>query len=133
MDMSLHASSIEDSQGVSYRGRALASSLGDTERMTDDAWRARLAASLAASGKSARAVSLKAELGPGYLHSILVEGKDPTVSRLTAVCDAMGVSAAYVLYGIDVTPEDEEVIRILRDDPQSRADLISLLKRRARA
>ncbi|TIM14486.1 MAG: helix-turn-helix transcriptional regulator [Mesorhizobium sp.] len=81
--------------------------------MTDD-WRERLATALKESGKSKREVSLAANMGPGYVHSLLAEGKDPTVQNLIKVCDQIGVSLSFILYGYELTAENEEILRLLK-------------------
>lgn len=91
-------------------------------------WRPRLADALARSGKTKRGVSLAAKLGAGYLHSILVEGKDPTIDNLIAVCREIGVSLTYVLYGVEITPATEAILRELEAlSPARREGLLRLL------
>lgn len=58
----------------------------------DALWRARLLAAVEASGMSKRALSLAAGAGTGYVHSILVEGKDPTIGKLAAICAVLELS-----------------------------------------
>lgn len=82
------------------------------------------------SGRSMRDISLKAKLNPGYVHSIFNEGKDPTVEKLMAVCDEIGASPTYILYGVDVQEEDAEIIAAMRSDPAARNAILSLLRLR---
>lgn len=98
--------------------------------MKDDTWRQRLADAVQKSGMSKRAISLEAKAGAGYVHSILKEGKDPTIGKLTAVCDVIHASPTYILYGVDVHAEDAEVIEAMREDPGTRDAVVSLLRRR---
>lgn len=95
--------------------------------MADIMWRQRLRTALDDSGKSKRAVSLGINAGPGYVHSILNEGKDPTVNKLLALCEELGVSASWVLYGLEVRPEDQEVLRALQQSPEVRQNILALL------
>lgn len=81
--------------------------------MNDNEWKQRLEAAVEASGKSRRAISIAAGMGPGYVHSLLREGKEPTIGSLIAICREVGVSAAYVLMGQDVSDLDEEFISLL--------------------
>jgi hypothetical protein len=81
-------------------------------------WRERLERGLKDLGVSKRAASLKAELGPGYVHSILAEGKEPTVDNLIKVCEAAGLSATWVVFGYAVTPEIEELARLYAAAPE---------------
>lgn len=98
--------------------------------MVDDAWRKRLADAIAAKKMSKRSVSLDAGLGPGYVHSILSEGKDPSVANLEAVCKIVGVSLQYVLYGYDISPETERLLRLMEENPDSRDGILRILEAR---
>lgn len=96
----------------------------------DESWRDRLGAALERAQLSKRGVSLKAGLGPGYLHSILQEGKDPTLDNLLAVCAAIGVSASWVVFGVNMeSPEVEELARIWsRATPEQREGIRLILQ-----
>jgi len=95
-------------------------------------WRQRLAKSLEKSGKSMRYVSIAAGMGPGYLHSILVEEKDPTIESLVKVCKEIQVSISYVIYGYDVTPIQEEFLRLFElASPDDRQAILTLLRSRS--
>ena len=96
--------------------------------MADNDWRTRLDEAIRKSGKSRRAVSLEAGRGAGYVHSLLAEGKDPTVDNLMQVCEAVGASAAFILYGVDISPETEEVIRLLERNPAAREGILTILR-----
>ena len=80
-------------------------------------WRDRLERALKDRHISKRAASLAAEMGPGYVHSILSEGKEPTVENLIKVCVANGVSPTAVIFGYAVTPEIEELSRLYEAAP----------------
>ena len=95
--------------------------------MIDSGWRDRLQAALDKKGKSAREISLKAGKGPGYLHSILKEGKDPTVESMGAVCDALEVSVAWILLGVDMSRETEEILQAIEGYPARRDAVLQLL------
>ena len=94
---------------------------------TDDTWKARLHSAIEASGKSMRAISLASGNSAGYVHSMLNENKDPTISKLMAVCKAIPTSISYILHGLDVTPEDEELLLALQKHPRKRAAIRSLI------
>lgn len=98
--------------------------------MAKDVWRKRLSDAVEASGRSMRSISLEAGAGAGYVHSILSEGKDPTIEKLMDVCRVIGASPSFILYGIDVMPEDAEIIAAMRADPATRDAVISLLRAR---
>ncbi len=90
-------------------------------------FRERLRTAVAASDKSLRAISLAAGAGPGYLHSILEEGKSPSVDRLMKVCDAIPVSPAYIMLGIDAKPEDMTILELLHKNPDARDGILRIL------
>ena len=96
--------------------------------MSEENWRLRLSQAIEASGKSKRAVSQASGNGPGYVHGILAEGKDPTITNLMAVCDAIPVSIIYILHGLEVTPEDAELLKQLHDHPSKREAIQSLIQ-----
>ena len=79
------------------------------------------------SGKSKRAISLDSGNSPGYVHSILTEGKEPKISSLIDVCNAIPVSIIYILHGHDVTPEDSEILELLHRHPEKRAAILNLI------
>ena len=96
--------------------------------MNVQAWKSRLAAAVEASGKSKRSISEESGHGPGYLHSILVEGKEPKITNLIAICEAIPTSVTYIIHGLDVSPEDEELLKALYKNPQKRAAIQSLIR-----
>ena len=57
-----------------------------------------------AQGLSDRALSIKADLGAGYIHSIKSEGKSPTLASLERIAAALGVSVSAILES-EVSPE----------------------------
>lgn len=127
--MGAQLSSLEDMSSVHYKGRALVSEIADIARMKQESWRSRLAAAIEASGKSRRSISLAAGMAPGYLHSILVEGKDPTISNLLKVCEETGVSMSYILYGYEISGEVEEILDLLQSSsPRAREGLLQILR-----
>jgi ribonucleoside-diphosphate reductase alpha chain len=99
----------------------------------DDSWRARLQGILDRDGRSMRDVSLSAGLSAGYLHGILKGGKDSTIDRIAAIADALNVSLAYILIGLEVSPETEKLISLLQSDPASRDAVLQLLRARDKA
>lgn len=79
----------------------------------EDGWRDRLTKALEEAGLSKRRASLAAGLGPGYLHSILSEGKDPTLENLLKVCAVVKASSSWVIFGYDLaSPEVEELVQL---------------------
>ncbi|ETS05888.1 hypothetical protein Q655_01383 [Bartonella henselae JK 51] len=100
------------------------------ETMYINGWRQRLAAALEKSGRSKRSISLAAGKGAGYLHSILVEGKEPTIESLARVCHEINISMNYILYGQGASPEDKEFLDLISKlSPQERQAILTLLRR----
>lgn len=95
-----------------------------------DGWRERLRLALAERGISKRRASLDAKLGPGAVHSWLAEKKDPSIDNLMAVCRVLGVSLTYLVKGYDLSPEAEEILTLLAEDPASRDGILTILRAR---
>lgn len=116
---------------VLYEGRAVLSEITDIALMLDNKWRDRLARAIEGSGKSKRGISLASGMGPGYVHSILSEGKDPTIDPLLKICGEIDVSINYIIYGYAVSREDEEFLRLISQIPeQEKEAMLSLLRSR---
>ena len=62
-----------------------------------DGWRGLLLRLIKDRGETMRSVSKRAGLSHGYLHGVLIDGKDPTIDKFMAVCAAIPVDAALVL------------------------------------
>ncbi|MET3589885.1 transcriptional regulator with XRE-family HTH domain [Bartonella silvatica] len=98
--------------------------------MDIDGWRQRLKTALEKSGRSKRSVSLAAGKGAGYLHSILSEGKEPTIESLARICHEIDISMNYILYGQGASPEDKEFIDLISKlSPEERQAILTLLRR----
>ena len=109
--MSPNLSSKADKSSVLYCGRALIAVLADSRGMIASDWRERLAGSIKEKGRSLRDISLKAGMGAGYLHGILVEGKDPTIGNMAKLVDEIGVSLSFILYGYEMDADSEALLR----------------------
>lgn len=129
--MSAIISSKEDKSSILEEGRAKKVAFGQYPPMIENGWKARLEEALEQSGRSKRSVSLAAGLGPGYVHSILKEGKDPTIENLIAVANALNVSLSYLLYGYDVSKEAEEILSLLEKRPHQRSAILQILRDQA--
>jgi transcriptional regulator with XRE-family HTH domain len=92
------------------------------------AMRARLRSALEEKGLSMRQVSIKAECGPGYVHSVLEEGKEPTVTKLAQICNAADLSMSFILYGVKLSPETERLISLFEENPEKRDGILALLQ-----
>jgi transcriptional regulator with XRE-family HTH domain len=102
--------------------------MADIGVMRTEDWQRRLEAAIRDCGRSQREISLAAGLGPGYVHSILKEDKDPTIGNLLRVCRAADVSIYHILGGFEMKPEDEEFLKLLSsvDDDLKRSILLIL-------
>ena len=121
-------SAIEDKSSVLYEGRAEISHLEDIVRMQGTEWRARLEDAIEKSGRSKREISLAAGKGPGYVFSILSEGKDPTIDNLIAICGAINVSLTQILYGVQMSPETQEILSLIESNPNMRSGILQILR-----
>lgn len=95
-------------------------------------WQRRLEAAIRDSGRSQREISLAAGLGPGYVHSIFKENKDPTIGNLLRVCLALDVSIYRILGGFDMTREDEEFLKLVSSADETVKKSVLLLLQRGR-
>jgi len=97
--------------------------------MEQDEWRARLKQELATQGKSMRGVSLEAGLAHGYVNSLLNEGKDPTIANLQAVCEVLGITLPYLLYGYNLTPALERLVALAAESPEKTRAVLDLFQK----
>lgn len=121
-------SSLEDKSSILYEGRAKLSAITDIAAMENHSWKQRLADAIEKSGRSKREISLSANMGAGYVHSILAEGKDPTVDNLLKICEALNVSVTSILYGFEISPETEEILSLVEKNPKRRRGILDILK-----
>lgn len=95
--------------------------------MDFDKIRKRLLEAQAESGLSGRQISIRSGNAHSYWYGIIKKGKEPSVTSLAAICDAMGVSLAHILYGFDITPETEKLISYLEEHPEKVQGILSIL------
>ena len=100
--------------------------------MQDQEWRARLEDAVQESGRSMRDISLAAKKGPGYVFSILREGKDPTIDNLLAICGALNVSLTKILFGVRMSAETQEILSLIEDNPSARDGILQILRDRGK-
>lgn len=97
--------------------------------MHDDmGWRARLAEAAERDGRGLRTLSRAAGMSPAWLRTVLHEGASPTVEPLLRLCDALGVSAVWVLDGYEVGDKEIELLRLLRLHPAAREAVLAVLR-----
>lgn len=82
---------------------------------------------LVKSGRSLRDVSLKTGNAESYLAGVLSAGKEPSVGNLVRTCEELGVSVCYILTGIKMNAEQEQILKATQDNPDISAALLTLL------
>ncbi len=94
-----------------------------------ETWRTRLEAALKDAGKSKREVSLAADLGPGYVHSILAEGKEPTIENMLKVCAAVGAEPIWIIFGVPISKDADDLLKLWKTAaPETRQGILSILR-----
>ena len=96
----------------------------------DDAWFDRLERAIKADGRSLRAISAAAHLSPNFCQQLLKDRKEPGITKLMAILDALGTaSTLYVLTGREIMEADEEFFRlVLSLSPALRADALTFFR-----
>jgi transcriptional regulator with XRE-family HTH domain len=93
-------------------------------------WKSRLEQAIKDDGRSMRALSLEAELGPNYLSEVFREGKEPGVEKMMKVCDVLKVSFTHIVTGVDLDQDDEDFLRLLSDlEAEDRSALVALARK----
>ena len=101
--------------------------------MANETWRERLQQALEASGKSQSAIAREAGVGRSYLNGVLVEGKEPTLANFLSLAEALSVSATWLIYGVEISADTEELLRLYSRLPaEQRADFLRLAQSVAR-
>jgi transcriptional regulator with XRE-family HTH domain len=89
-----------------------------------DEWRRRLAAAIAASGKTNREIAKEAGLSHGYLTGLLKGKKDPSIANFMALAKVFGMSVGELAEGIPISKETEEMWRVWERLPKDRKALL---------
>lgn len=98
----------------------------------DTAWRQRLIAAIEKDERTPRAISLAAGLGPNYLNQMIERGTSPSIPALVALSGVLGLSLTYIFTGADMTPGQEELLRLSAELPDQQQDLLVDLARQLR-
>lgn len=98
-----------------------------------DGWLDRLRFAMKADGRSARAVSIAAGLGPNYLSELLLSKKEPGIEKFLRICQELHVSSSYVLTGTEVSQDAEEMLGILASLPAEEQETLFRLARQLKA
>ena len=73
--------------------------------------RARIHDAVQRDGRSMRAISLAAGLNQHFVAQLLSTGREPGVGQFLALCEELGVTVGSIIFGVDVTPKQEELAR----------------------
>lgn len=76
--------------------------------------------------RSMTELSEAAGLSASYVRNVLKRGQVPTVDKLDAIAQALGVSAGWLMYGVDLPPEASKVFELLEKDPKRFYALLAL-------
>jgi len=94
-----------------------------------ETWRDRLAKALWEKDSWKRGGGLLANLGPGNVQRILSEGKDPTVDNLLKVCAALSVSPIWVIFGLPVSDDADDLLKLWQTAaPETRHGILAILR-----
>lgn len=97
--------------------------------MENNDWRARLTQKIEESGKSMRAISIAIGKGEAYTFSIVKYNKIPSAETLVKICEEVGTSVSYVLFGYEVSAEEEKLLRLFSQaSPAQKAAILTLLQ-----
>lgn len=92
------------------------------------AMRTRLSQAIKDKRMSMRQVGLDAGLSVSAVHGIIKLNRDPGAENLVKICDVIGVTVSWVMYGYNITPEAEEVLHLLQENPAKRGAILQLLR-----
>lgn len=116
-------------------GQAIQASMLFNNGMDDDGWKTRLTAAinhnLQVNNRSANELSIIAGLGRNYLADYFNTGREPKLPAFLKLCRAMGVSPIYILLGVELDPQAEELLSVWRlMTPEEREALLRLIELR---
>ncbi len=75
----------------------------------EQSWRERLIARLDETGMTMKALSQAINTSDSYIRDILKRGTEPTLSKLAAIAEALGVSVDWLLHGTDTAADMQQV------------------------
>lgn len=98
--------------------------------MINEALQKRLELAIANDGRSLREISKAAGLGENYLNQLLKDGKTPRLDSLQKIARALNASFYWIVEGIEVSQEAEEIARkVLQLPPTEREAMMALVSR----
>lgn len=82
-------------------------------------WRDRLLEAVDRDGRSDRAISHAAKLGPNFVNELRNTDKEPGIKKVLKLAAELKLSTTYLFLGSELTPEDEELIRLLKSTSEA--------------
>ena len=67
-------------------------------------------------------------LGHGFLTNVLQRGQMPSVDKLDALARELGVTVAWLMYGVDLPPDADKVFDLMNRNPKKLYALLALLE-----
>ena len=96
-----------------------------------DGWKERLLDAVARDGRSDRAISLAAGLGPNFVNHLRQNETEPGIKKVLRLADELNVSLSTLFLGKDTSPEDEEFLKYLQSTTADERDaLLALIRAR---
>lgn len=90
-------------------------------------WRGRLLDAVKADGRSDRAISLTAGLGPNFVNELRNQTKEPGVNKVVRLAHTLGLSLSFVFSGADLSAQVEaDLALFLSLSPASRKAILDL-------
>lgn len=77
---------------------------------------------------SMRAVSLGSGVSESYIAGILATDRDPHLGKLINICEFLGVSSSWLLYGFDVPDGADEILQLISKHPEMSSTVAALLR-----
>jgi DNA-binding phage protein len=74
--------------------------------------------------RSMSSISMDAGFGRNYVSQLIKLRRMPKLGTLEKLCQVLGVAPAWVLFGEEFTPEDEDTIRRIQALPRSKRALL---------
>jgi transcriptional regulator with XRE-family HTH domain len=100
------------------------------QTMMADDWKQRLLDAVEKDGRSDRAISLAAGLGPSFVNELRRTEKEPGIQRVLKLAAELNVSLATLFLGReDITPQDEELLQLARQTSAEEREAILTLWR----
>lgn len=99
-----------------------------TIKYDPDKMRERLKQAVEASPLSQNEISLRSGNSVSYVSGVLTGGRDPQMSKISAVCEVLEVSPMWLLYGFDVPDGADEIFQLVSDHPDQVDSVASLLR-----